>query len=174
MYDFVVFLVQIFLSDGLSLRQHCMLTLSCQTLVYGLVLARLHWTTSLPPKPLTVDHSLLTNYKEEVIVSCWACQREEFASDPWPLPKISPSSLAYILSTSGTTGQPVTVKVPHCCIVPNILDLRERFNCGHYDVIFNAAPLTFDPSIVEVSFQYQVYTVAIIIANNPLLIKQKP
>lgn len=40
--------------------------------------------------------------------------------------------------------------VPHCCILPNIVDLRERFRCTQDDRIFNAAPLTFDPSIVEI------------------------
>lgn len=32
--------------------------------------------------------------------------------------------LAYVLHTSGTTGLPKIVKVPHKCILPNILHLR--------------------------------------------------
>lgn len=32
--------------------------------------------------------------------------------------------LAYVLHTSGTTGRPKIVKVPHKCIVPNIVHLR--------------------------------------------------
>lgn len=32
--------------------------------------------------------------------------------------------LAYVLHTSGTTGHPKTVRVPHKCIVPNIVHLR--------------------------------------------------
>lgn len=32
--------------------------------------------------------------------------------------------LAYVLHTSGTTGPPKTVRVPHKCILPNILHLR--------------------------------------------------
>ncbi len=59
-------------------------------------------------------------------------------------------SIAYVLATSGTTGTPRLVHVPHCSIVPNIVDLRSRFSITPDDVIFNAAPLTFDPSIVEV------------------------
>ena len=31
---------------------------------------------------------------------------------------------AYIMQSSGTTGEAKAVKVPHCCIVPNIIDIR--------------------------------------------------
>ena len=33
-------------------------------------------------------------------------------------------NLAYVMTTSGTTGLPKLVRVPHYCIVPNIVDLR--------------------------------------------------
>ncbi|XP_035681596.1 beta-alanine-activating enzyme-like [Branchiostoma floridae] len=64
-----------------------------------------------------------------------------------PTPSRSP--LAYRLQTSGTTGQPKTVGVPHSCIVPNILHLRSLFEVTTHDVIFSASPVTFDPCIVE-------------------------
>lgn len=32
--------------------------------------------------------------------------------------------LAYVLHTSGTTGFPKTVRVPHQCVLPNVLHLR--------------------------------------------------
>ncbi|CAN2388622.1 Acyl-CoA synthetase family member 4 [Pristimantis euphronides] len=57
--------------------------------------------------------------------------------------------LAYVLHTSGTTGTPKIVSVPHCCIVPNILHLRSIFNVSPNDIVFLASPLTFDPSIIE-------------------------
>ncbi|KFM59150.1 Acyl-CoA synthetase family member 4, partial [Stegodyphus mimosarum] len=60
------------------------------------------------------------------------------------------SQLAYIAQTSGTTGEPKIVQVPHHCIVPNILDLRSRFNVKPDDVILQCTPLTFDPSVIEV------------------------
>lgn len=62
----------------------------------------------------------------------------------------SPTSLAYVVHTSGSTGEPKEVWVPHCCIVPNVLGLRTRLGLCPDDVVFNAAPLTFDPSVVEV------------------------
>lgn len=65
-------------------------------------------------------------------------------------PSIHPTSLAYWLYTTGTTGEPKLVQVPHCCIVPNVINLRRKFVISPDDVILNAAPLTFDPSVVEV------------------------
>lgn len=42
--------------------------------------------------------------------------------------------LAYVLHTSGTTGLPKIVRVPHKCILPNILHLRYvRTRCFHVD-----------------------------------------
>uniref|UniRef100_A0A2D4PRU7 AMP-dependent synthetase/ligase domain-containing protein n=1 Tax=Micrurus surinamensis TaxID=129470 RepID=A0A2D4PRU7_MICSU len=58
-------------------------------------------------------------------------------------------ALAYVLYTSGTTGLPKIVRVPHKCIVPNILHLREVFKITPEDVVFMASPLTFDPSVID-------------------------
>jgi len=48
-----------------------------------------------------------------------------------PLSKSAPSSsgfaanqLAYVITTSGSTGVPKIVRVPHQCIVPNVKHLR--------------------------------------------------
>ncbi|XP_070613319.1 beta-alanine-activating enzyme [Erythrolamprus reginae] len=58
-------------------------------------------------------------------------------------------SLAYVLHTSGTTGLPKIVRVPHKCIVPNILHLRQVFKITPDDMVFMASPLTFDPSVID-------------------------
>ncbi|XP_004268303.2 beta-alanine-activating enzyme isoform X2 [Orcinus orca] len=58
--------------------------------------------------------------------------------------------LAYVLRTSGTTGIPKIVRVPHACIVPNIQHFRVLFEITQEDVLFLASPLTFDPSVVEI------------------------
>ena len=106
------------------------------------------------------DSKLLDLYQAEVEVSCTLCENNpshqtDFTStdqmmDTWAFPNLPPTSLAYMLHTSGTTGLPKYIKVPHCCIAPNVVDLRQRFSINSDDVIFNAAPLTFDPSAVEV------------------------
>ncbi|XP_073501541.1 beta-alanine-activating enzyme isoform X2 [Phyllobates terribilis] len=58
--------------------------------------------------------------------------------------------LAYVLHTSGTTGTPKIVSVPHCCIVPNILHLRSILNVSPDDIVLLSSPLTFDPSVIEI------------------------
>ena len=78
-------------------------------------------------------------------------------------PSLHPAAIAYLLHTTGTTGQPKLVRVPHCCVVPNVVDLRGRFVMSPDDVVFNAAPLTFDPSIVEVNLDYIYYSIITII-----------
>ncbi|XP_076043329.1 aminoadipate-semialdehyde dehydrogenase [Oratosquilla oratoria] len=59
-------------------------------------------------------------------------------------------NLAYVIPTSGTTGVPKIVYVPHSCIQPNIVDFSRIFRVQKEDVIFCASPLTFDPSVVDI------------------------
>ena len=93
----------------------------------------------------TSDRSINSNISESDVAECAINSNSK-----WNLPDLPPTSLAYVLQTSGTTGRPKPVRVPHCCIVPNIADLSRRFSMCPDDCVFNAAPLTFDPSIVEV------------------------
>ena len=61
------------------------------------------------------------------------------------------STIAYWLTTSGTTrAEPSLVAVTHACIVPNIRDFVQLFALQPGDTSFLAAPLTFDPSVVEI------------------------
>ncbi|XP_074922542.1 beta-alanine-activating enzyme isoform X5 [Chelonoidis abingdonii] len=76
-------------------------------------------------------------------------------------------SLAYILRTSGTTGIPKIVRVPHKCIVPNILHLQSLFKITPHDMLFLASPLTFDPSVVEL-FVALTSGASLLIVPNPI------
>ena len=58
--------------------------------------------------------------------------------------------IAYVLQTSGTTGQPKTIRVPHSCLIPNILDLSRVFSLSPLDTCVLSAPPTFDPSLVQI------------------------
>lgn len=57
---------------------------------------------------------------------------------------------AYAITTSGTTGIPKIIKVPHRCIVPNVVHITQLYGLLESDVVLQASPLTFDPSIVEI------------------------
>uniref|UniRef100_A0A6A7GED1 Acyl-CoA synthetase family member 4-like n=1 Tax=Hirondellea gigas TaxID=1518452 RepID=A0A6A7GED1_9CRUS len=65
-------------------------------------------------------------------------------------PLQSKDELAYIVTTTGTTGHPKIVYVPYRCVLPNVTDLCYKFEVQSSDVIFSAAPLSFDPSIVNI------------------------
>ena len=62
---------------------------------------------------------------------------------------IHSQSLAYVMQTSGTTGQPQIVKVPHKCIVPNITSLVSIFCITAKDTVALISPYTFDPFVVQ-------------------------
>ncbi|KAM6921923.1 beta-alanine-activating enzyme [Xenentodon cancila] len=79
--------------------------------------------------------------------------------------------LAYVLHTSGTTGPPKTVRVPHKCILPNILHLRSLFQMSADDVVFLASPLTFDPSVVDIFLALSSGARLLIV---PFVIKKMP
>lgn len=57
--------------------------------------------------------------------------------------------LAYCMYTSGTTGNPKIVRVPHHCIIPNILHLRHFFCVNSNSKVAMMSPTTFDPFVVE-------------------------
>ena len=59
-------------------------------------------------------------------------------------------TVAYVLQTSGTTGRPKTISVPHSCLIPNIIDLSGMFSLSPLDTCLLSAPPTFDPSLVQI------------------------
>lgn len=81
------------------------------------------------------------------------------------------AALAYVLHTSGTTGHPKIVQVPHKCILPNILHLRSLFHFSKEDVVFLASPLTFDPSVVDIFLTLTSGAQLLIV---PTIIKKMP
>ncbi|XP_070554130.1 beta-alanine-activating enzyme-like [Ptychodera flava] len=83
----------------------------------------------------------------------------------------SADSLAYAIHTSGTTGLPKIVRVPHQCILPNVLHFRDTFEVTSEDTVFMASPLTFDPSIVEMFMTLSQGATLVIV---PAVIKQMP
>jgi non-ribosomal peptide synthetase component F len=56
---------------------------------------------------------------------------------------------AYIITTSGSAGEPKPVFVRSASVLPNIRDISSEFCPTRTDQIFAASPLTFDPAILD-------------------------
>ena len=108
-------------------------------------------TNSSLPGSLLQSHSLVCSYATKRNLESSDLTSQLTNSHTRSFPSLHPSSIAYLLHTTGTTGWPKPVRAPHCCVVPNVVDLRGRFAMSPDDMVFNAAPLTFDPSVVEVN-----------------------
>lgn len=78
---------------------------------------------------------------------------------------------AYAICTSGSTGISKVIKVPHSCIVPNILDLTKILAITESDKIAQFTNFTFDPSIVEIFLALSnagtLFMVSKSLKNNP-------
>lgn len=66
-----------------------------------------------------------------------------------PVP-VSPDALAYILFTSGSTGQPKAVEVPHRAAVATLTDLTGRYGLGAEDRSLLVSSLEFDLSVFDI------------------------
>jgi non-ribosomal peptide synthetase component F len=65
-------------------------------------------------------------------------------------PGASPDDLAYVLYTSGTTGQPKGVMVSHRSVVNLVADCNSRFTVGPADRFFGISAFNFDLSVYDV------------------------
>ncbi|WP_420344482.1 amino acid adenylation domain-containing protein [Paenirhodobacter sp.] len=83
-----------------------------------------------------------------------------FAPAQWPTegaapePVAGPDDLAYILFTSGSTGEPKGVMIEHRAIVNRLLWMREHYGFGPDDRILQKTPTTFDVSVWELFLPY--------------------
>ena len=71
-------------------------------------------------------------------------------SAPAPLPRFSPSDLAYILFTSGSTGRPKGVALEHRNAVAFTIWARASFSAEEFSGVLFATSLCFDLSIFEI------------------------
>lgn len=62
----------------------------------------------------------------------------------------TPDDLAYVLYTSGTTGDPKGVMVTHRAVVNVVADCNERFGITAADRFFGISAFTFDLSVYDV------------------------
>ncbi|MFV0136400.1 amino acid adenylation domain-containing protein [Streptomyces sp. HMX87] len=66
------------------------------------------------------------------------------------LPTVDPESLAYVIFTSGTTGEPKGVMIRHLSAANTIADLLGRFGIGPDDRVLALSEATFDLSVFDV------------------------
>ena len=70
-------------------------------------------------------------------------------ADAPPRPVRSPADLAYILFTSGSTGEPKGVMIDHRGALNTVADINQRFGIGEADVVFGVSSLHFDLSVYD-------------------------
>ncbi|MFC3962613.1 non-ribosomal peptide synthase/polyketide synthase [Nocardia jiangsuensis] len=83
---------------------------------------------------------------------------ETIASAPerTALPAVRPENPAYVLFTSGSTGLPKGVTVPHSAIVNRLVWMQEQYRLTPDDVVLQKTPATFDVSVWEFFWPLQV------------------
>ncbi|GLY32372.1 non-ribosomal peptide synthetase [Kineosporia sp. NBRC 101731] len=72
------------------------------------------------------------------------------AGQPVGLPDPRPEDIAYVLFTSGSTGEPKGVEISHAAAANTIDALNERFGIGPDDRVLTVSALEFDLSVYDV------------------------
>jgi amino acid adenylation domain-containing protein len=91
------------------------------------------------------------------------------ADAPAPAEAIGPNDLAYVMYTSGSTGHPKGVMIPHRGIVRLVRD-NDYASFAQTEVFLHLAPLTFDASTFEIwGALLNGATLAIVDAMQPSL-----
>jgi amino acid adenylation domain-containing protein len=67
-----------------------------------------------------------------------------------PLPDVPPNSLAYVVFTSGSTGEPKGVAMAHAATLNTVLDINARSQVDSRDVVLALSALNFDLSVWDI------------------------
>ncbi|MBT2440946.1 amino acid adenylation domain-containing protein [Streptomyces sp. ISL-36] len=77
---------------------------------------------------------------------------DQLAERPSDRPRLAltPDNAAYVLYTSGSTGQPKGVVVPHRAISNRVREMIDSLGFGPADTVLHKTPITADPSLWEI------------------------
>lgn len=101
----------------------------------------------LTQRPL---HHLFVNEQGGELVPCHFLGEDLPVSSTAHQPSNDPSLPIYIIFTSGTTGMPKGVVVPHRGVANMALGMGDRLGVGPQDSLLQFAPLNFDASALQI------------------------
>lgn len=73
-----------------------------------------------------------------------------FLPEAWLDARFDPQQLAYVIFTSGTTGQPKGVMISHQAALNTLCDVSARISLQASDKVLGLASLSFDLSVYDV------------------------
>jgi fengycin family lipopeptide synthetase D len=131
-------------------------------------------------KEYTIENEL-TNYRFDVVIEIdknnieskeyiqnqFDKENVNSASTEQPIVHIDPTSLAYIIHTSGTTGKPKGVGIRHDSLMNRLLWMQKEFDLKPDETILFKTPFSFDVSV------WEIFWWAIAGANVMILSSQK-
>jgi amino acid adenylation domain-containing protein len=82
-------------------------------------------------------------------VLCLDQEKLDAESSADPAFEVRPDDLAYIIHTSGSTGQPKGAMIPHRAICNHMLWMQEEFPLEAADRVLQKTPISFDASVWE-------------------------
>src|SRR5260221_1704933 len=116
-------------------------------------------TTACEPRFANVEADL-------ILVDDWAELPACYVYDN--LPATDPSALAYVLYTSGTTGQPRGIEIRHRGVAHMFAAVQHEYALGEDDRVLFHTPLTFDVSVQEIFWPLAVGA-TVVVAPGSLL-----
>ena len=106
---------------------------------------------STEARHLVTRQAIAARFETPAGVRAWCVDDSALGRQPGTTPpeRQRPDDLAYLLFTSGSTGEPKGVMVEHRAALNTVADINRRFGIGEHDVVFGLSSLCFDLSVYD-------------------------